>query len=135
MELWAPVLKVHGVTFYSLQVGPQAKELQEASRVPIEDLAPDLRDWAATAAAVAQLDLVISVDTGVAYLAGALGTPVWICLPASAEWRWGLEGCTTHWYAAARLFRQWQVGDWRQVFERLAEELRQLVAGGVTLSH
>ena len=74
-----------------------------------------------------ELDLVVAVDTAVAHLAGALGVPLCLCLPANAEYRWGLEGASTHWYASARLFRQPQVGDWGTVFAEVAAELRELV--------
>jgi hypothetical protein len=127
LDLWEPVLRVPGVTFYSLQVGSAASQLRETTAA-VEDLGPELRDWADTAAAMKQLDLVISVDTGVAHLAGALGVPVWICLPAAAEWRWMIQGTRTHWYSSARLFRQPRVGDWSSVFAQVAAGLKQVVA-------
>jgi hypothetical protein len=71
---------------------------------------------------------VIAVDCSVAHLAGALGRPVWICLPAAPEWRWMLAGVDTQWYGSARLFRQPRAGDWSSVFEGVAAELRQVVA-------
>jgi ADP-heptose:LPS heptosyltransferase len=74
-----------------------------------------------------QLDLTISVDTAVAHLAGALGRPVWICLPATPEWRWMLDRTDTPWYASARLFRQRRAGEWRALFEEVASALRELV--------
>jgi hypothetical protein len=125
---WAPVFGVPGVTFYGLQVGtnPASKQLAEAG-APVHDLGPELRDWGATAAALTDLDLVIAVDCSVAHLAGALGRPVWICLPAAPEWRWMLERTDTPWYGSARLFRQPRVGDWASVFEKVATQLRQLV--------
>ena len=118
-----PLLDVSGVSFYSLQ-----KELSEADRTllnerSIVDLSPHLGDLADTAAAIAQLDLVISVDTAVAHLAGALGKPVWILLAFSPDWRWLLEREDSPWYPSARLFRQHQRGDWEGVFARVAQAL------------
>ena len=113
------------MTFYSLQIGKESEQI-EPYRDLIQDLSGDLTDWERTAAAMMELDLVISVDTAVAHLAGALGRPVWICLPALPEWRWMLERLDTPWYDTARLFRQPRVGQWSSVFETVAAELRQL---------
>jgi hypothetical protein len=83
--------------------------------------------WRQTAAALAQMDLVIAVDSSLAHLAGALNRPVWIPLQAAVEWRWGLESPTTPWYPSARLFRQQRVHEWAPVFEQMAAELRERV--------
>ena len=74
-----------------------------------------------------QLDLVICCDTAVAHLAGALAVPVWVALPAVAEWRWLLDRDDTPWYPTMRLFRQRQPGNWSEVFERIADALRKNV--------
>jgi hypothetical protein len=92
------------------------------------DVAQALGDWSATAAALAQMDLVITVDSSLAHLAGALNLPLWIPLQAAVEWRWGLESPTTPWYPSARLFRQQRVHEWGPVFAQMAAELRELVA-------
>ena len=123
LSAFLPLLDVSGVSFYSLQ-----KELSEADRalldqMSIVDLSPHFGDLADTAAAIAQLDLVITVDTAVAHLAGALGKPVWILLAFSPDWRWLLEREDSPWYPTARLFRQSQRGDWNGVFERVTEAL------------
>ena len=81
-----------------------------------------------TAAAIAQLDLVVTVDTSVAHLAGAMGKPVWVVLSFVADWRWMTEREDSPWYPTMRLFRQTQPGDWAQVFERVAIELNNWVA-------
>ena len=123
LSQFLPLLEVAGVSFYSLQ-----KEVLEADRAllnqtPLVDLSPHFGDLADTAAAIAKLDLVITVDTAVAHLAGALGKPVWILLAFSPDWRWLLEREDSPWYPSARLFRQRERGDWQGVFERVAEAL------------
>ncbi|MSO24162.1 MAG: glycosyltransferase, partial [Acidobacteria bacterium] len=86
-----------------------------------------LDDFAATAEWVIGLDLVISVDTSVAHLAGALNVPVWILLAKSADWRWLLDRDDSPWYPSARLFRQRQVGGWKEIVHRVCEELEKRV--------
>ena len=124
---WGPVLEVPGVTFYSLQLGRAATQLA-GFEDRIHDLGPELGDWRDTAAVLQQLDLVISVDTAVANLAGAMGRPLWVPLYPVSDWRWLLEGNTTPWYSTARLFRQPRIGEWAIVFAEVAAELRQLVS-------
>lgn len=122
--LAGPLRQVPGVRYYSLQVGQRREQLEEPEGEGIIDLSPHLTDFAETAAAITCLDLVISVDTSVAHLAGALARPVWIMLPEVADWRW-LEGREdSPWYPTARLFRQ-QAGEdgWDGVARRLAEAL------------
>ena len=79
-----------------------------------------------TAAIVKNLDLVVTVDTAVAHLAGALGTPVWLALPFVPDWRWLLEREDSPWYPTARLFRQTKRGNWQDVFRRIADAVRKL---------
>jgi ADP-heptose:LPS heptosyltransferase len=90
-------------------------------------LAAEVEDMADTAAHISNLDLVITVDTSVAHLAGALGKPVWILLPANAEWRWFLDRDDSPWYPSARLFRQRERGEWAEVLDRVRKELAALV--------
>jgi tetratricopeptide (TPR) repeat protein len=124
----APLTPVADVSFYALQKGPAAAEMRS---IPAEgrivDLGPQQADMADTAAIIANLDLVISVDTSVAHLAGALGKPVWIPLPHVPDWRWLLGREDSPWYPTARLFRQSELDDWKPVIERLAAELACLV--------
>jgi tetratricopeptide (TPR) repeat protein len=120
----APLLTVPGVDFVSLQ-----REYHEADLSAFKDFPALMRidahltDFADTAAAIAQLDLVIAVDTAVAHLAGALNMPVWILLFHIQDWRWLLERADSPWYPSARLFRQPQIGDWDSVIARLGSEL------------
>jgi ADP-heptose:LPS heptosyltransferase len=94
---------------------------------PVIDLAPHLDDFADTAAAVAQLDLVIMTDSAVAHLAGALGKPVWVLLCHNAHWLWLRDRGDTPWYPSLRLFRPRAEGDWGHVFDAAAAGLMALV--------
>ena len=102
--------------------------LRAAHGVNVEHWQDALDDYDETAALVAALDLVISVQTAVAHLTGALGRPVWVMVPAAPEWRYLAAGERMPWYPSARLFRQAQVGEWQPVVDRLAQELGKLLA-------
>jgi hypothetical protein len=118
----APLLALEDVHFFSLQLGTAAKELL-AEDARITDLAPETVDMADTAAQIAQLDLVISVDTSVAHITGALGKPVWVLLAHCADWRWLTDREDSPWYPTARLFRQRVAGDWGEVIGRVGTEV------------
>ena len=115
-----PVLSVPGVAFFSLQKDEAAAELEGTA---VHDLSGRLGDFADTAAVVDKLDLVLSVDTAVIHVAGALGRPVWVLVPFAPDWRWARHGDTSPWYPTVRLFRQPAPGDWASVFATVAEEL------------
>jgi Flp pilus assembly protein TadD len=125
VEKLAPLFAVPDVSFVSLQVGPRAGQAGAAG-FKIFDAAPYLGDFADTAAALSELDLIVSVDTGVAHLASAIGRPVWIMVQHVPDWRWYREGEDCPWYPSARLFRQKILGDWSPVVEAVANALRQL---------
>jgi ADP-heptose:LPS heptosyltransferase len=91
-------------------------------------LADDLADFSDTAAVMAQLDLIISVDTSTVHLAGALGRPVWILLPFLPDWRWLLDRETSPWYPTARLFRQDETRRWDSVIPRVRAALSEMIA-------
>ena len=112
------------VRWFSLQLGDRAHDLAMLGRGRVADLAPELADFAETAAAIANLDLVITVDTATAHLAGALGKPVWVLLPFSADWRWQLHRNDSPWYPTARLYRQAAPGDWAGVVREVESALR-----------
>lgn len=121
------------VALFSLQFAPFSQESQELKELGIEDLAEKLGDFASTAAIVRGMDLVITVDTALAHLAGALGKPVWTLLNFTADWRWLTDREDTPWYPNMRLFRQRVSGDWAEVFasveSRLVEWLSALTPG------
>lgn len=112
------------IGFVSLQKGPAAAQLAAPpSGMAIVDAGEQVTDFADTAAVIANLDLVITVDTSVAHMAGALGKPVWTLLSAVPDWRWLLERADSPWYPTMRLFRQKSRGDWAEVMERVAAKL------------
>ncbi|WP_034204550.1 tetratricopeptide repeat protein [Burkholderia cepacia] len=111
------------VTFVSLQPQVRARDADAFAASGVLSFADALTDFSETAALVDTLDLVISVDTSVAHLAGALGRPVWVLLPRVPDWRWLLERDDCPWYPFARLFRQARPGDWPAAVERVAAAL------------
>ena len=129
----APLLDVAGVHFFALQKYA-TDDAPDARALPPNwtDLGPQLDDFEDTAAAVAHLDLVLCVDTAVAHLAGALGKPVWLMLPAIGDFRW-IEGAErSPWYPTMRLFWQRTLGDWQDVVTCVAGELRAVVCTGAS---
>jgi hypothetical protein len=127
------LLRVDTVNWFSLTVGARQGDI--AGRSDIVDLAPALAEFADTARAVQRLDLVITVDTAVAHLAGAMGRPVWLLLPKVGDWRWGRSGDTTPWYPATRIFRQSRLGDWSDVLVVVAQALGQVRAKADVSAH
>jgi hypothetical protein len=124
IEMFRPVLSTPDVAFYSLQVGAAAERDVDAMReMGIVSLTEWLTDFADTAGAIERLDLVISVDTSVAHLAGALGKRVWTLVPTVSDWRWLRDRTDSVWYPTMRLFRQGSPGDWPEVLSRVADEL------------
>lgn len=123
LEDLGPILGVEGVDFYSLQ-----KDSEE-SHERVIDLMGGAADFADTAGMIENLDLVISVDTAVAHVAGAVGKPVWLMNRKDSCWRWGNRGESTIWYPRMRLFRQDSMMDWPPVVQRVARELGDVRAG------
>jgi Flp pilus assembly protein TadD len=131
-ERLLPLLDVPGTAFYSFQVGPAVRDLERLGvSGRVQDLSPDLApDFAQTAAALAEIDLLITVDTSVAHLAGALGVRTWLLVPYAPDWRWLLDREDSPWYPGMRLFRQSAPKDWPGVVGRVTEEVRILAASG-----
>ncbi|MDR4499738.1 MAG: tetratricopeptide repeat protein [Candidatus Scalindua sp.] len=121
---FACLAEIPGVTFYALQKGTASLEtLNPPEGMTIVNLDRELKDFADTAAVIASLDLVISVDTAVIHLAGAIGKTVWALLPFAPDWRWLLEREDSPWYPSMRLFRQTYPGDWEGVMQRVRQVL------------
>jgi ADP-heptose:LPS heptosyltransferase len=115
------------IRYFSLQSDLRVTDGEALRGLPsLVHLGGGFRDFADTAAVISLLDVVISVDTAVAHLAGALGKPVFILLPYAADFRWMRDRDHTPWYPAAKLFRQPAFGDWDSVIVRVRDELRQL---------
>jgi hypothetical protein len=115
---------VDGVDFFSLQKSRKNKKAESPPGLRLIDFTNSLHDFAETAALIEQLDLVISVDTAVAHLAGAMGKPVWTLLSYPPDFRWHMHGDETAWYPTMRLFRQESNRQWPEVIERIVRELR-----------
>ena len=129
VETLLPLLRMQDVTWISLQKGEAAAQLARLpSETQVVDGSSGEADLAETAALISTLDLVITTDTCIAHLAGAMGKPVWILLSQPADWRWMEDRETTPWYPTARLFRQAESSDWAGVMERVVEDLSYLFA-------
>ena len=127
LDVLKPLFELSGATWVSLQIDARHDDAISAN-LPLRDLRPQITDFADTASAIGALDLVISVDTAVAHLAGALGKDVWILLPFAPDWRWFLNREDSPWYPSARLFRQQSPGDWGEVIRRVAAALEHHLA-------
>jgi len=130
LQLFEILARQQAVRLISFQIGPGSEQLQSAS-FPVIDLGSrfDAKSMADVAAALTHLDLLISVDSALAHLAGAMGIDVWVAMPLVPDWRWLLQRADSPWYPTMRLFRQSERGDWRTVFERIAEELKSYPPG------
>lgn len=131
----APLADAGPAAFVSLQKPMPARDLEA---IPLfrgmTDLSNDLTDFGETAAVIENLDLVVTVDTSMGHLAGALGKPVWILIPKAADWRWLLDREDSPWYPSARLFRQQKPGAWDEPMGRLRAALGQYLAHGLEVA-
>ena len=124
LKHFATFSDMSGCQFYSLQVGANANQLKTLQlNFPIIDLSQYLWSFADTASVIDQLDLVISVDTSVAHLAGAMGKSVWVLIPSKPDWRWQLDRNDSPWYPSLRLFRQKKLGLWSDVLDDIKAQL------------
>jgi tetratricopeptide (TPR) repeat protein len=129
LKLLEPLLALDGVSFISLQRELRSGDEEILARQPrIKSIAGELADMADTAAVLALCDLLISVDTAAAHLAGALGQAPWVLLPFAPDWRWTLQGERSPWYPQARLYRQPALGDWTSVIATVRDALIRFVA-------
>ena len=125
LDLFIPLLGLPGCSFYSLQTGPGSEEIKTHGLTGlIQDLGSDLTDFAHTADILNQTDLLITVDTGIAHLAGGMGLPVWTLLTHAPDWRWMLGRSDTPWYPSMRLYRQPEPHDWKSVLAQIEKDLR-----------
>ena len=124
---FAPLARLPGVRLVSLQKGPGSDQIAKVD-FPVLDLSGRLDETAGpfmdTAAVIRSLDLVVTADTAIAHLAGALGAPVWLALQFSPDWRWLRDRDDSPWYPTMRIFRQNAFGQWSGVFERIAEAIQ-----------
>jgi hypothetical protein len=123
LDALAPLTEIPGVHFFSLQKGTTATVETPPKQTTWSDFTSELNDFADTAALVQNLDLVITVDTSVAHLAGAMGKPTWTLLAKRPEWRWMLDREDSPWYPTMRLFRQSERGNWEDVITRVIATL------------
>ena len=124
LQQFSAIFGVSGVSFVSLQKQASERERDVLGSAGVIDLADELGDFADTAAVISALDLVISVDTSVAHVAGAMGQTVWTLLPFAPDFRWQLDREDSPWYPTMRLFRQPQLRDWDSVLAGVRSELR-----------
>jgi len=128
LDHWKPLFAT-GAKFYALQVDATDEErAQLAEHANVMDIGAKLSDFAETAAVIAQMDVVITADTAVAHLAGALGKPVWVLLGHTPDWRWQVTRRDSDWYPSASLYRQPQRGDWDAVIAQVGADLETIVA-------
>ncbi len=125
-ETFQPILQVPGITFVTLQIDPRGPLPPVIAEAGVLDLREHIADFTDSAALLAELDLIITVDTSVAHLAGTLGRPVWTMVSFIPDWRWGRDRHDSPWYPSMRLFRQPQPGDWDTVVKEVAAALRAL---------
>lgn len=131
LAAFAPLLARGDCVFVGVQKGPAAAQVAGyTGAAPLVHLGPELGDFEDTAAVLSRLDLLISVDTSVVHLAGALACPAWVALPFAPDWRWMLERADTPWYPTHRLFRQHRPGAWEGVMADLGAALDQRLKSG-----
>ncbi|MBW2411983.1 MAG: glycosyltransferase family protein, partial [Deltaproteobacteria bacterium] len=123
-QWFASLAQIPEIRIYGLQKGAAAEDVEKSGLGGrVINLGAALNDFSDTAAVIANLDLVISIDTSVAHLAGAMGKPIWLLLPKAADWRWLQQRSDSPWYPSMRLFRQQELGVWDHVFKQIKQSL------------
>lgn len=120
---WLPLFEIPGIDWYSFQLGPRTVEFIGRDNLPVSDLSDRIKTYDNSASFVDSMDLIISVDTSLVHLAGALGKECWVLLPSAPDWRWMLHRDDSPWYPSIKLIRQKQELNWGEAFERLKSEL------------
>lgn len=131
LTYFIPLTTINNVQLYSLQIGQGKEQLAQLPTTnTIINLEPKLKNFDDIAAAVENLDLLVCVDTSIAHLSGALGKPTWVLLPRITDWRWlsYSEGNQSCWYSQVKKFRQKKTGNWHEVFERVTEQLQEIIS-------
>lgn len=125
LETLMPLTWLADVQLYSFQVGQRSGEVDLiGAQALVYKLDEQLTDWGKTASALLEMDLIITVDTALAHLAGALGVPTWVMIASDCDWRWGVAGTSTPWYESVVLWRQTSSGDWKGIVERMLKTLK-----------
>jgi tetratricopeptide (TPR) repeat protein len=132
---WLPLADIPGVSLYNMQRNEACADIYRHPHMQVRDFSGAWTDFADAAAMLSQLDLVISIDSAPAHLAGAIGKPVWLLLAwRGIDWRWPLNGDRTPWYPATRIFRQRPEQSWHDVLAAVKEELAKTMAAGLRLT-
>jgi hypothetical protein len=130
LKTFAPLASIPGVSYVSLQKGKQGAETPASpDGMSMVDWTAEIEDFADTASLLSLLDLIITIDTSVAHLAGALALPVWTLIPAMPHFYWGASGERTPWYPTMRLYRQRELYKWEEPVAAMAKDLAKLASG------
>jgi len=123
LSLFYPLTQMKGVVLFSIQKGPACDDLKQSDQMPIVDLSDLIQDFSDTASAIFHMDLIISVDTATAHLAGSMGKPTWMMIPFAPDWRWMRDRQDSPWYPSVRLFRQCKAGSFDPVMQHIQQAL------------
>ena len=128
LKLFESLTKIIGVRLIGMQKGEAAEQVRDLPPgIEVFNYGPELEDFTDTMGLIENMDLIISVDTAVAHLAGAMGKPVWLVLPFSPDWRWFMNRTDSPWYPSMRIYRQKKKGDWASVFNRIGKDLQRQI--------
>ena len=127
-EAFIPLISLPGINFFSLQTGKNSAELGKINKKSsVRDLSAFIKSFKDTAALIDELDVIITVDTALAHLAGAMGKAVWVLLAKNSDWRWNTRYKKNIWYPTARIFKQSSPGDWSDPLNNIVRELKKLI--------